>query len=289
MRTIHFIINPISGGTSKAFLPDLIGKTIDKNKFQYQIHFTDYPGHAKVLAREAIASHADIVVAVGGDGTINEIATELIHTKVALGIVPKGSGNGLARHLNIPLKTEEAIAYLNQASSQLIDVGQFNERFFFCASGVGFDAHVSAKFASLTKRGLWGYVKTSISSFLDYKCATYRLKIDGVPYAEHAFMVTIANAAQFGNNVFIAPLADVQDGWLDVCIMKPFRFWEIPIVSLRLFSKTIYPSRYIKIIKAKNIEIMGLNSPEAHIDGESIFISDNLVASIHPKALWVMT
>lgn len=289
MKTIHFIINPISGGTDKAFLPDLIAKTIDKNKFHFQIYFTEYPGHAKVIAQEAIASNADIVVAVGGDGTINEIATQLIHTKVALGVVPKGSGNGLARHLKIPLETQEAIAHLNNASSQLIDVGQFNERFFFCASGVGFDAHVSAKFASLTKRGLWGYVKTSISSFLNYKCATYRLKIDGVSYTEQAFMVSIANSAQFGNNVYIAPLASVQDGLLDVCIMKPFRFWEIPIVGFRLFSKTIHPSRYIKIIKAKNIEITGLASPEAHIDGEPISISHNLLATIHSKALWVMT
>lgn len=288
MRSILFIINPISGGVSKTSLPNLIYQELDKLLFFPKIEFTEYPGHAKELALQAIENKTDIVVAVGGDGTINEIASVLVNSEVALGIIPKGSGNGLARHLGIPLDSKKAIACLNTAQVKRIDVGQLNDRYFFCTSGIGFDAHVSEKFAQLTKRGLWGYLKTSILSFVNYKPETFTLHIDGRVITSKAFLVTFANASQFGNNAYIAPLADISDGLLDVTLMKPFGFLSIGIVAWKLFSKNIHLSKYVIIAKAKHITIQRTTANVAHIDGEHILMAAKIEAKIFAKALKVM-
>lgn len=288
MRSILFIINPISGGVSKTSLPTLIFQELDNKLFIPQIIFTEYSGHAKELALKAISDKVDILVAVGGDGTINEVASAIVNSEVALGIIPKGSGNGLARHLGIPLDTKQAISCLNTAKIKHIDVGQLNDRYFFCTSGIGFDAHVSEKFAQLTKRGLWGYLKTSIVSFVNYKPETYTVNIDGRVLTCKAFLVTFANASQFGNNAYIAPLADISDGLLDISIMKPFSFLEILNVGWKLFSKTIHLSQYVTIVKAKHITIQRFTAGEAHIDGEPISTAAKIEVTIHTLALKVM-
>lgn len=288
MRTILFIINPISGGISKTSIPDLIHQELDTQIFIPTIIFTEYSGHAKVLAQQAAIDKVDIVVAVGGDGTINEIASELVNSEVALAVIPKGSGNGLARHLSIPLDTKKAIACLNTANVKSIDVGQLNDRLFFCTSGIGFDAHVSEKFAQLTKRGLWGYLKTSILSFVNYKPETYAVNIDGRIITSRAFLITFANASQFGNNAYIAPLADISDGLLDISIMKTFTFAEIANVGWKLFSKNIHLSKYVTIFKAKHITIERATAGAAHIDGEPISMKPKIEVTIHHLALKVM-
>ncbi len=288
MRKIYFIINPISGGIDKQLLPTLIQQSLNKSVFEPTIIFTEYPGHAKALAQQAIALNIDVVVAVGGDGTINEIASQLVNTSVALGIIPNGSGNGLARHLGIPLDSAKAIQHLNYATSTSIDVGKINDHFFFCTSGIGFDAHVSSQFARLTKRGFWGYFKTSIKSYLKYKPATYQLNIDGKSISSTAFLITFANASQFGNNAHIAPLAHISDGLLDVCIMRPFRIYELLWVGVKLFSKTIHKTDFVKIVTAKNIVLTRLQAGPAHFDGEPVEMPATITISILPKALKVL-
>lgn len=289
MRKIYFIINPISGGISKDLLPGLILQNLDKVKYAPTIIFTAYPEHAKVLAQEAVTNNIDIVVAVGGDGTINEIGSQLVHSSVALGIIPSGSGNGLARHLGIPLDTISAIKYLNTAIITKIDVGQINDRYFFCTSGLGFDAHVSHQFATLTTRGLWGYFKLSVLSFLKYQPAKYHLEIDGKLVDCKAFLVTFANAAQFGNNAYIAPLAEISDGLIDVCIMRPFNALEGIAVAIKLFSKTIHKTGYVTIYKAKNITLTRAEAGVAHVDGEAVVMPELLRVSILPHALNILS
>ena len=289
MKNIYFIINPISGGVSKDLLPELIHQNLDIRKYSPTIIFTAYPGHAKVLAVEAIANSIDIVVAVGGDGTINEIGSQLVHSSVALGIIPSGSGNGLARHMGIPLDTISAIKYLNTATISKIDVGQINDRYFFCTSGIGFDAHVSHQFAALTTRGLWGYFKLSVLSFLKYQPAKYHLEIDGKRVDYKAFLITFANASQFGNNAYIAPLAEISDGLIDVCIMRPFSALEGILVAIKLFSNTIHKTGYVTIYKAKNIILTRADEGAAHVDGEAVTMSEVLQVSILPKALNILS
>ncbi|TAH26138.1 MAG: diacylglycerol kinase family lipid kinase [Cytophagales bacterium] len=288
MRKILFIINPISGGVNKEYIPKLIDRYLDKNIFQSEVQYTAYPLHAKEIAKNAVNYNYDIVAAVGGDGTINEIASELVNTEVKLAIIPLGSGNGLARHLNIPLDTKKAIIYLNSADILKIDVGRINNKYFFCTSGIGFDAIVANEFASLTKRGLLGYLKTSIMSYLRYHHQFYKLSIDGKKIEEKALLITFANASQFGNNAHIAPIADISDGLIDVSILRPFHWWESMSLAFHLFTKKLHQTNFIKIYKAKTISLEINKKQFIHIDGEPFEINKELNVHLLPQSLNVM-
>ena len=157
--TIKFIVNPISGTKNKDEMPTLIEQTIDKSKFDYQVCFTEYAGHAAEMARQCVNDGIDICVAVGGDGTVNEVARSLVHSQTALGIIPCGSGNGLGRHLCLPLDAKKAMEIINHAQIELFDYGLINGMPFFCTCGMGFDAFISLKFAEAGKRGPITYVE----------------------------------------------------------------------------------------------------------------------------------
>ena len=175
-RSILFIVNPISGTRDKGAVQKDIETLTDASQFDYRIAFTEYAGHASVLAREAVENGFDIVVAVGGDGTVNEVARSLVHTPTALGIIPCGSGNGLARHLQIPLDARKAMQIINRATISSLDYGTINAMPFFCTCGVGFDAFVSLKFATGKKRGLLSYIENTLREGLSYKPETYTIE-----------------------------------------------------------------------------------------------------------------
>jgi len=285
---ILFIVNPISGGEDKIKIPSLVDKNLDLNLFDAEIVFTEYGGHANTLAQEAITNGFDIIASVGGDGTINEVASALVSTETKMAIIPSGSGNGLARTLSIPLNKAEAIKKINQHSYKQIDSALLNHRHFFNMAGLGFDAHISALFANHPKRGIGGYVSNVLKEIKDYQPQHYNINIDGVSYLREAFMISIANSSQYGNNTHISPLAELDDGLLDICIIKPFPLPVFPALVYQMLNKSVHHSKYLEIIKGKNIIIsVGQDTP-VHIDGEPLFVSREINIAVKHKSLKII-
>jgi len=267
-KKIAFIINPFSGTGRKEDLPTLIQAGLDQRISKPEIVFTAYRGHATELAKGFVAKVFDIVVAVGGDGTVNEVARSLIHTDTSLGIIPIGSGNGLARHLGIPMNLRKAIQQLKQSEPILMDYGLVNERPFFCTCGTGFDAYVSTEFAKGKRRGIMSYIEKIITGYFSYKSQNYHLLGEGIDLDVKAFVLTFANASQWGNNAYIAPQASVQDGLIDISIMSNFPVIAIPTLALNLFAKNIDKDLFMTSLRANTIVLQREESGPFHYDGE---------------------
>jgi len=265
---IAFIINPYSGTGKKEDLPDLIRSGLDLRLYNPEIVYTKFRGHGTELAKEFVEKGFHAVVAVGGDGTVNEVAQSLVHTNTSLGIIPIGSGNGLARHLGIPMVTRKAIEQLNNSESIFMDYGLVNGKPFFCTCGTGFDAYVSTEFAKSKKRGIMSYIEKIITGYFSYKSQNYHLQGSGIDLTAKAFVLTFANASQWGNNAYIAPQASVQDGELDISIMSNFPIIAIPTLALQLFAKTIDKDLFMTTLRAKEITLLREESGPFHYDGE---------------------
>jgi len=285
---ILFIINPISGGRGKLRIPDFIDKYLDKEKFSPNFVFSEYVGHAGELADEAATKNFDVIIAAGGDGTINEVATKVLKHNKILGILPLGSGNGLARFLNISKNLRYALSIINNFKIDEIDTAEFNKKCFFNLAGMGFDAHLSSVFSKDKKRGLSGYIKLGFKEVFNYKAQTYNLNIDGTEYARKAFAISIANSSQYGNDVYIAPNASVKDGLLDVCIIKPFPIIKLPVLGYVMLRGKAESSGMIEIIKGKNIKIIRETAGAVHVDGEPLEMGVEIEAVINPLSLKVI-
>ena len=283
-----FIINPVSGTGKIGNIESLIERHINSKKLIPEIIRTRYQGHAAKIVRRSIKKGNKIIVAVGGDGTINEIASELVGKNTILGIIPNGSGNGLARHLGIPLKKEHALALLTSGKIKKIDAGKVNKKFFFCTCGTGFDARVGKIFDKLTGRGFLNYVRTVIREFVTYQPKKYKIRIDGKKIKKRAFLITIANAGQYGNNAYIAPGAKIDDGLLDICIFRPFPGFKSIILGLRLFSRTIDKSKYLDVYQGKQVIIQRNKKISMHLDGEPVKMKNHVRVSIVPRSLAVV-
>ena len=285
---ILFIVNPISGGQVKTFIPSLIDQYLDDSLYDAEIIFTAYAGHATKIAEEAVAANIDIVASVGGDGTINEVASALESSGTTMAIIPCGSGNGLARTLQIPLDTRKAIQKLNTARKVKIDSGTFNERKFFNMAGIGFDAHISALFAEDKKRGFKGYIQSTFKEIAQYQAQEYEINVDGSIYREKAFMISIANSSQYGNNAHISPFASLNDGLLDVCIIKPFPVYKFPLLAYRMFAKLAHQSNYVDIYRGRDIKITRATAGPIHIDGEPLFFPKEITIGVKPLSLTLL-
>ncbi len=285
MTKITFIINPISGTQKKDKIPELIEQTLDKTKFDYKIVFTEYAGQGAQIAEECSKEGCDICVAVGGDGTVNEIARALIHSNTALGIIPCGSGNGLARHLCIPMNIKGALDIINMAQIDSFDYGIVNNQPFFCTCGMGFDAFISFKFAEAGKRGLTTYVENVLKEGLKYKPETYTVEDDSGVHHYKAFLIACANAAQYGNNAYIAPGASMKDGEMDVIIMEPFDVIEAPQIAMDMFAKTLHNNSHIKAFKTKRLHIHRSSPGAIHFDGDPIMTNAEVDIEIVPAGL----
>jgi len=269
-------------------VPELVEKYLDPTIFDYDIEFTTGIFHAHDLAKAAVGEY-EIVVAVGGDGTVNEIASAIAGTDTVLGVIPFGSGNGLSRFLTIPMDAEGAIKTMNAGRTITIDAGKMNGQWFFNMAGMGFDAHISHVFANgSTKRGFVSYFKSSIQEISTYKSKNYHIEVDGVAYDREAFMLSMANSSQYGNNAHVSPTASVQDGLLDVCIIKPFPLWRFPEMGLRMFTKTADSSKYVEIIKGKHIVITRQQEGPIHLDGEPQVAGTDIDIEVVPNALHVI-
>lgn len=267
-QRIAYIINPISGTTDKCAVADYIEKTSERHAADSSIYFTQCGGDATEQARHFAREGYEKVVAVGGDGTVNETARGLLGTGVALGIVPLGSGNGLARHLKIPMNYHRAIDITLHGNIITADHGLLNGHPFFCTAGSGFDAQVGHRFSKAGTRGFATYAQTSLVEYFKYTSQNYKITLDGRVFSRRAFLITFANASQWGYNAYIAPNASLSDGLLDMVIISPFPIIQAPIMGLRVFTKSIYQSRNIEIFRFKNALVEREKSGYVHIDGE---------------------
>ena len=288
-KKITFILNPISGTHSKDEIPAMIESTLDQGRFDTEIVFTEYAGHAAEIAKARAEAKTDIVVAVGGDGTVNEVARSLVHTDTALGIIPCGSGNGLARHLCIPLDTKKAIAILNEAKIEAFDYGIINGMPFFCTCGMGFDAFISLKFAEAGKRGPITYVENVLKEGLSYKPETYEVSDETGAKKYKAFLIACANASQYGNNAYIAPGATMKDGEMDVIVMEPFDALEAPQIAADLFMKTLGNNSKIKTFRTKHLHIHRKEEGAIHYDGDPIMTGTDVDVHIEHLGLNIVT
>lgn len=284
-RNITFIVNPISGTRSKDAICDLIDEMIDASRFDCRIIRTEYAGHASVIASQCVSEGCDICVAVGGDGTVNEVARSLVKSQTALGIIPCGSGNGLARHLRIPMEPKEALAIINEGQTDFYDYGIINSQPFFCTCGMGFDAFVSEKFAEAGKRGLTTYIEKVLKESLKYKPDTYTVEDETGTHKYKAFLIACANAAQYGNNAYIAPRASMQDGLLDVIVMEPFTVFEAPQMAIDLFAKTLGNNHRIKTFQAHRVHIHREREGAIHYDGDPMQMGRDIDVVLEPMGL----
>ena len=282
------LINPISGVGGKAKMPELIAKKLDPQKFDLEIAFTERPGHATLLAQDAVSDGYDIVLAVGGDGTVNEVGRALCGSDTALAILPCGSGNGLARHLHIPINAEKALDAMDGGVFDQVDYCTVNEQPFFCTCGVGFDAQVSYKFANEDTRGLVTYIKTTISEYFRYRAQHYRITIDGETIEEKAFVIACCNAAQYGNNALVAPRASMQDGKIDITVIHSFNLGEAALLGARLFTSNIDRDRHVSIYRGRDIIIERDDEDVMHIDGDPVMMPEVLHITCHPSAMRVV-
>jgi diacylglycerol kinase (ATP) len=287
-RKIAFIINPISGGINKNDFPGLVHQYLDVNKFEPHLFFTQSTEHNKQLAKACVDQQYDIIIAVGGDGTINNTAAAVVGSPCIFGIIPQGSGNGLARHLNISSNVVEALKIINQSKYATIDTGIANGVFFINVAGVGFDAHVSWLFAQAPKRGFWQYAKITFKQFAQYKPRTYQLNIDGKHNQVNAFIICAANGSQYGNNAYIAPLAIINDGEFEITIIKPFNIFQAIPLAYHLFNKTLHKSSRISILSGKHITINRGVNEVMNIDGEACETKQQIDISMNPASLKVI-
>ena len=287
-KKIIFVVNPISGTQEKRAILKWIVERVDRSIYDYSIVKTEYAGHASQIAAEAVNNKVNIVVAIGGDGTINEIARSLIHSETALGIIPCGSGNGLARHLRIPMDPKAAVDIINKGTQFSIDYGKINNIPFFCTCGVGFDAFVSLKFADSGKRGLLTYLENTLHESLTYQPETYEIENEEGTVKYKAFLIACGNASQYGNNAYIAPQASLTDGLMDVTILEPFTVLDVPSLSFQLFNKTIDQNSRIKTMRTKKIKIHRSHDGVLHFDGDPLMAGKELEVEIIPQGLNVI-
>ncbi len=287
-KSITFIINPISGITGTKRKESAIQSWIDKSKFDYRIEYTQYAGHATEISAAEVKKGTDIIVAVGGDGSVNEIAKELINSKSVLGIVPAGSGNGLAHHLGISVNLRKAIEIINKGNTLKMDTGKVNERVFVSLAGIGFDGLVAAKYANTKIRGFLSYLKIATEEYHKYKPKKYTIKINGRKIKRRALFIIFANSNQFGYNAPIAPEARVNDGLLDVVISDKPLLVEMPLIAGLMYWRKIDKSKYVETIQASEITVKSKKKRWINIDGEAIKMDKTIKVKVIPHSLNVI-
>lgn len=284
---ILFVVNPISGTGGKLPLEDIIEKQLNLDAFEYSVHFTTGKGDATHQAKKAADNGHKIVVAVGGDGTINEVAQGLLDSETILAVIPRGSGNGFANYFNIPKNPGKAIQLLNTGTIHTIDTGNLNGNLFLSVAGLGFDARVSSEFDNFGSRGLLSYIWIAFKEYFKFKPTTYSIDIDGQIIERKAFLVTAANSSQFGNDAYIAPGASMEDGLLDLVIVKPLSVWRAIEFTYRLFTRTLNTFTKSEIHKARQIRIVHSDAT-AQVDGEPLIIDKELHIQVQPQTLKVL-
>lgn len=286
-KRIAFIINPNSGADRKTDRAELI-RSMLSDTYEHEIIPWKNVGDRDAIFGRVKSESFDVAVAVGGDGTVSQLADALCGTNVALGIVPFGSGNGLARHLGVPMDRAAAMKLLETGVVKKIDRGRINGHSFVCTAGVGFDARIGKLFAESTKRGFATYAQMTMKEYNSYKPEQYTIEVDGKKYERTAFLLTVANAGQYGNNAWIAPKANACDGILHLSLLKPFSWWNMPGIAAKMFGKTLDTSPFLETFTGRKIRILRREPGPAHYDGEPATMGTELIATIEPAALNVV-
>lgn len=309
-KKILFIINPISGVGRHKTIEKLIDHKLDKNSFDYELAYTKASKHAIELSARGVKENFDTIVAVGGDGSVNEVGRSLVGTKSALAILPCGSGNGTSRHLEIPMNLVNALEVIQRGNCTTIDTFNVNNETVINVAGIGFAAHIAHEFSRLKKRGFSNYLKIAVRDSMKYRSQPCEIEFASSPAPDlrsqpsvvhgegktapsskilkvNAFIIDIANGTQWGNNAKIAPHAENNDGVLDLCVVKNFPLINFPVMATRLFTNSIHNSRFVEITKIKEVVIRQENI-YAHIDGEPVMIGKELRVKINPLSLKVL-
>lgn len=296
MRKITVIVNPISGGKQKSDIPGIVSRVFPECDYCIDIEQTQRAGHGYELALKAIEDGADTVVAVGGDGTVNEVGRALItDTSVKMGLVPMGSGNGLARHAEIPMDALKAFELIKEGHSELIDYGDMNGHIFFTTAGTGFDAEVGERFAEMYRkfsligrRGPITYLRAIFEMATTYIPKEYTIMTDDEVFKQRAFLITVGNAAQWGNKAYITPKASQQDGLFSVTIVKPFLYIEAPVMAVQLMSRQFDQNQHVRSVSTRHIRIMCDDIGYSHVDGEPMQLPSPLDVTMHPAGLRII-
>lgn len=283
-RKLLFIVNPRSGKRNSEKIIEIIHATL-KNKIHYEIGLWTNIEEFNILAEKLKKESFTDAVAVGGDGSVNLVGKTVLNSSIALGIVPTGSGNGLARSLGICINVEKALLQILKGKTELIDSGEVNGHQFFCTSGVGFDAHIGSLFANLPTRGLKTYIKLIRKELFSYKPQTYSVLANGKEITKTAFFITVANAGQFGNNFYMAPGAKVNDGLFNVVIVKPFKLLPGLFMLIKIIRRKAHTSRYIDTLACSDLVIKREKADSIHFDGEPGFLEPTLTYTLKPKTL----
>jgi len=283
-----FVINPRSGTRLQHGVEQVIAIIEEKVKeagHTGQCVVTQAAGHATQLAQQAVQSNQwTTIVVVGGDGTVNEVARAMVNSTISLGILPLGSGNGLARHLGIPLTLPESIDFLLQSKPVFIDSATLNGRPFFCVAGLGFDAYVGYLFSQQAQRGWGTYVKVSMNAYWNYMPQRVRVNQE----EKQVYSISFANAGQFGNNAWVAPQADLTDGQLEVCTVLPFPKWYGTALTYWLFTKQMKTTDYISYQSLSEIVVETEEPALVHYDGEPWRLNTTRIeVKIIPRSLLV--
>ena len=289
MKRMMLIINPISGTVDKRGLADRIIAHMGEHGIRVDLACTEYAGHATELGARAVHDGYDAVLACGGDGTVNEVARALCGTTVPLGIIPTGSGNGLARHLEVPIDPIAALPTIIAGHVDECDYGTVNGQPFFCTFGIGFDAAVSDRFAQARSRGMLTYLRSTIIEFMRYKPRRYTFTINGHTFSRQAFIVAGANASQYGNNAYIAPMASIRDGLLDLVIVHDGTLIDRTIMGMDMMTGTLGSNRQIEVHRCDRAIIECEDDGPAHLDGEPTSFGRRLEVVCHPGQLRILT
>ena len=283
---IKFIINPIAGGKNNQDIEKIIDQYLDLKRFKHDLCYTNYPLHAKEISKKAVEDGYDAIIGVGGDGTVNEISSELIHSKTVLGIIPSGSGNGFAFHIGMKKDIKDSILQVNTSKIHTIDSCVANNHPFINVSGIGFDAYIAKLFSTSKERGFLNYIKLIIKN-LQYQAKDYTIKYNNQKRDINAILISFANASQYGNNFRISPDSKIDDGLIDFVIIKDMARWKVPMFLLKIARGEIKKSPFVEIIQAKSMEIRS-NEEIIHLDGETKGIKKDVIINIHPKSLKVL-
>ena len=287
-KHISVVINPFSGTGFSEGKNTFLRKKLEEWGLKPEFHYFEKTNSTERFIKSELDVGSELFVALGGDGTVNMVARHLTGKETALCIIPNGSGNGLARHLKIPQKFTNSISIIKSHNTSVIDYGLVNEIPFFCTSGIGFDATVAHVFSQKSNRGLYNYIKVILSKFAQYREEEYQVKINGKHLTIRAFLITLANAAQFGNNAFISPEALIDDGFLDFCQISPFPRILAPVLGLQVLSKKINKSQYYDMTRATEVTIKRQNPGWAHIDGDPVLLPETIHYRIVPAGLKVL-
>ncbi|MGY8931999.1 MAG: diacylglycerol/lipid kinase family protein [Flavobacteriales bacterium] len=281
-----FIINPIAGVGKQKNIDIIIDQYLDKNKFIYDLKFTSYSGHATKLTEEALNNNYNIIVAVGGDGTVSECSKALIGTEICMAVIPCGSGNGFAYHIGIERDIKKALIQLNSNTIKHIDTCEVNNLPFVNVSGIGFDAHIAKIFATTVVRGFFSYIKICLRE-LSYEALEYEIEYNNIKRKIKAYAIVFANTSQYGNDARIAPNAKIDDGLIDFVIIKKFPSWQIPFFLYNVLKGKILQNKNVEIILSKDMKISS-KEPFAHLDGEVKNFTNPINVKVSDKKLKIL-